>query len=45
MVYSWLPKLFIPVVIGLIFSIFRKYFPAKPNLDPQRYDRPNDELN
>lgn len=38
--YSWLPKLFIPVAIGLIFAVFRKYFPAK--LDPtlESYDRP-----
>jgi hypothetical protein len=40
MIYSWLPKLFIPVVIGLIFSAFRKYFPARPDLVLQRYDRP-----
>jgi hypothetical protein len=40
MAYSWLPKLFVPVVIGLVFSAFRRYFPAKPDSTPQRYDRP-----
>lgn len=40
MAYSWLPKLLVPAAIALVFSVFRKYFPAKPDLALQRYDRP-----
>ena len=40
MAYSSLPRFLVPVVIALAFSLFRKYFPAKPNLALQRYDRP-----
>jgi hypothetical protein len=40
MAYSSLPKFFVPLVIGVVFSLFRRYFPAKPALTLQRYDRP-----
>jgi hypothetical protein len=40
MVYSALPKFLVPVVIALVFSLFRRYFPAKPNAALQSYDRP-----
>jgi hypothetical protein len=40
MAYSSLPRFLVPVAIALAFSLFRKYFPAKPNLALQRYDRP-----
>jgi len=40
MAYSSLPKLFVPLVIGVVFSLFRRYFPAKRDLTLQRYDRP-----
>jgi hypothetical protein len=40
MAYSSLPKFFVPLVIGVVFSLFRRYFPAKPDLTLQRYDRP-----
>jgi hypothetical protein len=38
--YSWVPRFFVPLGIGLIFAAFRKYFPAKPDPTLQRYDRP-----
>lgn len=40
MTYAWIPKLFIPAAIGLVFAIFRRYFPPKPDLTLDRYDRP-----
>jgi hypothetical protein len=40
MTYAWLPKLLVPTAVGLAFSAFRKYFPAKPDIALQRYDRP-----
>jgi hypothetical protein len=40
MAYSYLPRLFVPLVIGVAFSLFRRYFPAKPDLTLERYDRP-----
>jgi hypothetical protein len=40
MAYSYLPRLFVPLVVGLAFSLFRRYFPAKPDLTLERYDRP-----
>lgn len=38
--YSWVPKFFVPLGIGLVFGVFRKYFPAKPDPTLERYDRP-----
>jgi hypothetical protein len=40
MAYSYLPKLLVPLVIGVVFALFRKYFPAKLDLTLQHYDRP-----
>ena len=40
MAYSYLPKLFVPLIIGFVFSLFRRYFPRKPDLTLERYDRP-----
>ena len=40
MAYSSLPKFFVPLVIGVVFSLFRRYFPAKRDLTLRRYDRP-----
>lgn len=40
MAYSYLPRLIVPLVIGVVFSLFRKYFPAKPDRTLERYDRP-----
>jgi hypothetical protein len=39
MVYSLLSKLLVPVVIVLVFSLFRRYFPAKISPALQHYDR------
>jgi hypothetical protein len=38
MVHSWIPKLLVPVSVGLAFTAFRKYFPPhlKPDQDRRR---------
>jgi hypothetical protein len=38
--FSWLGRFLVPLGIALAFAAFRKYFPAKPNPDLDRYDRP-----
>lgn len=40
MAYSVLPRILVPLAIGVAFALFRRYFPAKPDLTLQRYDRP-----
>jgi hypothetical protein len=37
---EWIGRAIVPLVIGVAFGLFKKYFPAKPNPALTRYDLP-----